>query len=236
MMIQRLFNPEVSLEHRAYQIANAFITRLLCKPLSLVHVVEYPKSGGSWIRNMIRSYQGSRLFTGEGLIHRGDTVLVHRLYASHYCRPIIVVRDPRDIYVSFYYYETQYENRGKSLEIDKYYKRDPDKSLREDFAAYLEKKLLYPTHPWFFFSKFLDSWLNRPYICVVRYEDCLSDAEAQLVRILRFIDQPVDLELVRSTVEAANFKNITREKYGVSRKPAEANNLKFHRKGVAGDW
>jgi hypothetical protein len=209
---------------------------VLSGPLGLVQVVEYPKCGGSWIRNMIRTYKGVSLFINDRFLRKNDVVMSHRLYSRKYKRPIVVVRDPRDMYVSYYYFQTSYQNRDPHSNLFKYFHHDPNRNIREDFYDYLKAKLFYASHPWFYYSQFLDNWLSRPGVCVIRFEDCLSDPEGILIRILRFLDEPIDFNLVTKTVAATSFQAITKEKYGESRNPGEEDNAKFHRKGIAGDW
>ena len=236
MLKYRLFNPNVSLLQRGLQVTNAFLEVSLGKSWHLAHVLEFPKCGGSWVRNMIRTYRGTELFTYNRIIGKSEVVMAHRLYHRRFSHPIVVVRDPRDMYVSFYYYETVSEHSDSNSLLFRYFQHDPDRPVQDDFYEYLRIKLLKLTHPWFFYSQFLDSWLNRPDTCVVRYEDCLAEPENQLIRILRFLNDPVDFDKVGRTVEKTCFKSITKTKYGKSRSPGEEDNSRFHRKGISGDW
>jgi hypothetical protein len=236
MVLWRLFNPNVRLTHRAVQLANTALTPLLARPFRLTHVVEFPKCGGSWVRNMIRTYLGSDAYLGNRLIFPDAVIHTHRLYRRSYRKPIIVVRDPRDVYVSFYYHETRYEEREKHQSISRYFQSDPRRPLREDFAAYLEAKLTKPSHPWFTYSEFVDSWLGRPGIFVVRYVDFLEDAESTLTQLLRFLGRPIDPGRLRHAIEVNRFERQTQERYGQARTPGEADDSKFLRKGIAGDW
>jgi hypothetical protein len=221
---------------RAYQLANAVLTPFVCRRWRICHVVEYPKCGGSWVSNMLRSYVGVDFNDGYRLLKRNDVVQKHVLHRTEMAWPIVVVRDPRDMYVSCYYHETQFEDREANLAIGRYFKRDPDRSIREDFAEYLEAKLLNVTHPRFYYSQFLDSWLNRPQTCVVRYEDCLRDPEAALIRMVRFSRRPIDPERIRRAVEENSFGSVTKRLYGEERTPGEQDNTRFVRRGQAGDW
>lgn len=236
MLIRRIFNPKVSLQRRLLQVANAGIEYSLGRPLRIAHVVEFPKCGGSWIRNMIRTYRGTELFSDDRLIGAREVVMAHRTFHKRFRKPIVVVRDPRDLFVSFYHYENSYEKSDGNSALFEHFQHDKSRPLQEDFCLYLKAKLLWPFHPWFYYSQFLDSWLNRPGVCVVRYEDCLKEPVPQLVRMLRFLGDHVDLDRVKRTVEETSFKAITRARYGEAREAGQADNTKFHRKGIAGDW
>ena len=235
-LIDRLNLANVPIRRRAYQAANSAIAAVVGGPLRVCHVVEFPKCGGSWISNMIRSYVGSSFNEGYRLIGRDEVIQKHVRYRPGLVRVVVVVRDPRDMFVSAYYHETSFSDREKSLPIERYFRRDPERPTAEDFADYLEAKLLYITHPRFFYSQFLDSWFGRPGACVVRYEDFLEDAEAQLLRVVRFLARPVDLRTIRLAVSENSFENVTRRLYGVERSTGVEDNTRFVRKGIVGDW
>ncbi len=234
--IYKIFNKDVSLKNKIFYITNGALMPFLCKRFEIIHVVEFPKCGGSWVRNMIRTYMDKDLFINDRFISKNDVILSHKMFTSKYRNPVVVVRDPRDMYVSFYHYETNYKSRSKKPAIYNYFTHDPDRDLKEDFYEYLKVKMLHKSHPWFFYSQFIDSWVNVTNICIIRYEDCLIDAGKQLIKIMRHLDKAIDFNTIYNTVRKTNFKTITMEKYGVSRNSGDADNSNFHRKGIAGDW
>jgi len=226
----------VPLRARIPQLANRLLEPVLCGPFGLIHVVEHPKCGGTWIRNLLRSYNGTPAYLADRLVRPHDVIQAHRLYRSWYWRPVVVVRDPRDLFVSQYYHDTHYRRREKGLEIEHHFRHDPARPLREDFGAYLQAKLTLRANPPFTYAEFVHSWQNRPRACWVRYEDCLADAEAELTRIVRCFALPYDQERIRHAVEANRFENATRARTGRARQPGEADPTEFERKGIAGDW
>lgn len=235
-IIQKVFNKDVALKNKIFYITNGALMPFFCKKLEIVHVVEFPKCGGSWVRNMIRTYMGKDLFINNRFISKYDVILSHKTYTAAYKNPVVVVRDPRDMYVSFYHYETNFKDRSKKPAIYDYFIHDPERDQKEDFYHYLKAKMLYKSHPWCFYSQFIDSWVNVPNICLVKYEDCLKDAGKQLIKIMRHLDRTIDFDRIDNAVEKTSFMSITKEKYGVSRVAGDVDNSKFHRKGIAGDW
>ncbi len=233
-LIRRL--RQVPPRRRALQAANALTTALLCRPLRLTHVVEHPKSGGTWVMRMVTSYIGSKPFLGDRLVGPNDVIHTHRLYRRRFRRPIVLLRDPRDVYVSQYYHENFFAGREKNLAIEQFFEHDPARPLHEDFTVYLEAKLSHRTDPYFTFGEFVQSWINRPGACFVRYEDVLADPEAELIRMIRFVGHPIDPRRIRAAVEANRFEATTKWRDGVSRRPGEADPTRFERKGIAGDW
>ena len=232
-VLERLRNQPLGI--RARQAANMALTVALGRPLGLIHVVEYPKCGGSWVRNMLQTYTGTARFLEQRLLRRGDVVQVHRLPHPWLHRPVVVTRDPRDMYVSFYYHETQYRDREKHLAITRYFRHDPSRPLKEDFAIYLEARLTHVTHPTFPLSAFVRAWQSRPGVVWVRYTDCLDDAEAELTRVVEELGLPLDPVRVRHAVEANSFEAATRAR-GQQRRAGEADPGAFERKGISGDW
>lgn len=232
-LIERIRNQPLGI--RARQAANTALTIAFGRRLGLIHVVEYPKCGGSWFRNMLQSYTGTERFLEQRLIRRHDVIQVHRLPQRWYRLPVVVTRDPRDMYVSFYYHETQYRNREKHLAISRHFQHDPSRPLRDDFTTYLEAKLTHTTHPPFPLGDFVRAWRARPDVVWVRYEDCLAQGESELTRVVKALGLPLDPQRVKQAVEANSFTNATRAR-GRERKPGEADAGSFERKGIAGDW
>ena len=225
----------VPLRIRALQLANSTLSIALSRPLGLIHVEEHQKCGGTWIRNLIHTYNGSERFLDDRLLRPHDVIQAHRLYRPWHWRSVIVVRDPRDMFVSFYYHETQYRRREKGLLIERYFQHDPSRTLHEDFATYLEAKLLHITHPPFSYREFVRSWRDRPRTIRVRYEDFLADTESALGRLVTELGLALDAGQIREAVAQNRFENATRLR-GQARRPGEADPGEFERKGIAGDW
>ncbi len=225
----------VPLRVRALQVANGAASFALSRPLGLIHVVEHPKCGGSWVRNMLHTYNGTELFLDQRLLRLREVIQVHRLHRAWYWRPVVVVRDPRDMFVSFYYHETHYRRRERNLAIERYFRHDPKRLRRDDFVAYLEAKLANRTHPPFAYGEFVRSWKDQPRTIRVRYEDFLADPGRELTRVVRHLGLEPDPQRIREAVELNRFENATRAR-GQTRRPGEADLGEFERKGIAGDW
>ena len=220
------------LRSRFYQLANAAIVASVGSHLQVCHVVAHPKSGVSWLRNMIQLYLGGPRYLNDQLVHRKTVIQLHRLYRRMYCNPVVLLRDPRDIFTSFYYHEL----RGAEPMASPDYTHNQNLPLKDDFAKYLWAKLTYPIHPGFRFCEFVNSWYERSGTCSVRYEDLLSDCGAELTRILEFLGEPVCPERVQEVVDYHSFSNQTLLRYGEERQHGQENISRFERKGVSGDW
>lgn len=232
--VQKLFNR--SIKHRLVQLTNTAIVDLMGRYLEISHVVGYPKCGGSWLRNMLQDYQGGPTYLVDRLVYRGMVIQVHRMFSTKYCNPVVIIRDPRDMYVSFYYHERRYSQEGQRLEISKYFQHDPERPDRDDFAAYLEAKLLHRTDPGFSYHDFIYSWMDHPEIHMLKYGSLLDDTIGEMSKIIEYLGWALDRDRLNKVVDFHNFENVTKRLYGVARKPGEQDVGKFQRKGVVGDW
>ena len=60
--------------------------------------------------------------------------------------------------------------------------------------------------------------------------------QAQLIRVVRFLGRSVELDRIRSSVSENSFESTTRRLYGTQRETGTADNTRFVRKGIVGDW
>lgn len=172
-----------------------------------VWIVSYPKSGNTWTRFLIAN-----------LIARGETVdwsnierrvpdiylgrdpqlralarpryfKSHEPYRPEYRRVVFIIRDPRDVAVSYYHYV----RKAGMLPIDA--------TLDEFMKRFIEGRI----DPYGSWGENVGSWLgarrNTPDFMIVRYEDLLEDAESQLLRIAEMLHLPADNGQVRLAVE-----------------------------------
>lgn len=225
-----------NIKSRLYQVANLALVAAVGRRLPVFHLVEHPKCGGSWIRNMMQHYIGGEPYLGDRIVTKNTVIQVHRLYSHIYCNPVIVFRDPRDVFVSFYYHERRMIEQGLYPSISRYYQFNINRAPADDFAAYLQAKLGHRTDPGFSYSKFVDSWLDRKGSCSVLYENALEDTARELARIVRFLDFEVDPEKISEITDYHSFEHETMRRYGVARKPGTEDAHKFQRKGISGDW
>ena len=93
---------------------NYILTILFAKKKNLIHVVEYPKCGATWVSRLIATYiDVDRKFGRSHLIKQNSVVQKHKLYSPFYNKVIIVIRDPRDVLVSFFFYELYHDKNHK---------------------------------------------------------------------------------------------------------------------------
>lgn len=217
---------------RAVSRINDLITRFACGSLGLVHVNEYPKCGGTWIARLIRSYYGvSRKYGVDNIVRPNSVIQKHTLYTPHYKKPVIVARDPRDVWVSYFFYEI-YHHQGTTREVvlNGFNQKAPEEA---NLVTYIKEKSEYPENfdPGYSYAKFVDSWIDKPQVHLVRYEDVHADAEATLKGIMEYLGETnIDDEKIRLAVKENTFEKITGRQSGTQDK------FSHKRKGVVGDW
>lgn len=172
-----------------------------------VWIVSYPKSGNTWTRfliaNLVAGGETVDWTNIERLVpdiyYNRDPELralprpryfkSHEAYRPDYRRVVFIVRDPRDVAVSYYHFV----RKAKQLPVD---------ASMDDFLAKFMPGRLDPYGNW---GENVGSWLGArrgtPDFMVVRYEDLLADGEGQLTRIADMLGLPADEAQIRRAVE-----------------------------------
>jgi len=172
-----------------------------------VWIVSYPRSGNTWTRFLIAN-----------LVARGETVdwtnierLVpdiylnrdpvlrqvprprylksHEAYRPDYRRVVLIVRDPRDVAVSYFHFLRKSNSLPTDLPIEQFLPRFVE-GQTDSYGSWGEN---------------VGSWLgarqNTPNFTIVRYEDLLTDAETQLRRVADALSLSASPELIRTAIE-----------------------------------
>jgi tetratricopeptide (TPR) repeat protein len=200
-----------------------------------VFIVSYPKSGNTWLRfllaNLVKlpgeeiDFHTVHKYIPEVGEEEGDSVKLirPRMMKSHACRMteyprvVYLIRDGRDVYVSYYFH------RIKQL--------SPDTTFRK----FIERQDHYPS-TW---GEHIKSWLFCGCISnllIVRYEDLFSDILNQLKRIVGFIGIELTEKQLKIAIENSKFENMRRVELEKGRKFKNNGPDIFTRSGKPGDW
>ena len=224
------------LKKRFYQSINGLIVQLAGRPVKVSHLLEYPKCGGTWVRNMMQTYLGGKPYLVNQFVKPKTVIHLHRKFSERFSYPVVLFRDPRDVYVSYYFYEKALAKKISNLAINNHMKFGVERDYKNELSQYLSIKLTKLTDPYFTYKQFVESWHGRENVCYVLYENFHIMPVKELTKIIEFLGEEVDNYKVENSIESNSFQNVTLRKYGKSRMPGEEDTEKFQRKGVSGDW
>lgn len=221
--------------HRTNALLRASIVKGALRPFSdHVLVNEYPKSGGSWMAQMLGEalempFPRNRLPTFGSAIMQG-----HYLGSSGLRRKVVVWRDGRDVAVSWYYHFVvghELTSRRANAIVRELTGYREDESDEVNFRRALSHFLEHPRFPQFTWAEFADRWANASDCVHVRYEDLKSDAQGELMRVFGALTGRV-LEESRARQIVDRFSFAAQ----AGRKPGEEGRKSYLRNGVVGDW
>ena len=203
--------------------------------LPLYIVNEFPKSGGSWVSQMLAEYLGVPFPRNAFPELRSSIIHGHYLYFPTMRNVFVVMRDGRDVMVSYYYHsfflmESQLnqkivEETRKGLPFTDY------NDIYANLPRFIEYQFTHRSHPKFTWCEFVNSWIKKKNIPIIYYERLLEDTVKELGEAVYSVTQiRPDEERLRPIVEKYSFKN------QAGRNPGEENKHSFLRKGLAGDW
>lgn len=206
-----------------------------------VYVAEYPRAGGTWVRRMVVD-----LLAAAG---RSTAVVTHCHWAhSPHLRPAVyVLRDGRDVVVSFWYYHLLERRRRPAMarHIDPFLAEvagdlDEDNlaDIRSHLPRFIEALAERPMggmrrpgaaglQPW---PDHVTTWTAGDEVLAVRYEDLLSDTAGTLGTITRHLSIDLPARRLQQVARDHSFAATS------GRPPGQEDVASTQRKGVVGDW
>lgn len=158
-------------------------------------IVSYPRSGNTWTRflianllhpgkevsfaNIERLIPDTAAISSRALkrIPRPRTIKSHEYFDHRYPRVIYIVRDPRDVALSFYNFQRKYSQIEDGRPLERYV---------DDFV---NGKL--NSRSWGTWAENVGSWVSTrgrsASFLLLRFEDMLQDTRRELVRLADFL-------------------------------------------------
>lgn len=227
-----------SIEIKLDALQRLIMNNTLSGILPLYIVTEYPKSGGSWLSQMLAEYLDVPFPRNTRPGFESSVMHGHMLYTPFMRNVVCLFRDGRDVMVSLYYHML-FENDKNSPIIIANTRRDLPFNDYEDihgnlgeFIQYIHERQSSSVSPYkFTWGKFVKNWKDRN-VVYVKYEDLISDCNTAVSKIISDLtgDNNIDVEKLNKIVNKYSFENQTK------RKPGQENISSFIRNGKPGDW
>ena len=202
-----------------------------------VFFASYPRSGSTWLRFLLydsllgesSGFSSVNQAIPDVKLHKaglplmpggGRLIKTHEVYHPEYQKAVYLVRDPRDVALSEYAYQT-------ALGL-------VDANLDE----YLRKFVTQSVNPFASWHRHVDSWLSAPLaaeqLLIVRFEDVRAEPFNALVQIVRFMGLTPDEARIRAAIANNTVEKMrAKEKQTPQRASARG---RFIRSGSAGGW
>lgn len=195
-------------------------------------VNEYPKSGGTWIAQMVSEATGLPFPRNRLPLFSGSIMHGHYLSTFGMKNVIIVWRDGRDVVVSQYFhwlFENEFGGSSwKKCRADLGFQDYDD--IVTNLPKFIDYVYVQKKHPRFSWSDFVNQWFGRNVI-YVKYEDMRKQPVGELMRIVNELtSEQLDPERAAEIVDKFSFEKQSGRKCG------EENKNSFMRKGIVGDW
>jgi len=209
-------------------------------------LVSFPKSGNTWARflianlvrpnekidfsNVNRVIPGPEVTRNRELIRmpRPRIIKSHQYFDPRYKKVIYIVRDPRDVVVSQYYFQ-----RKRKLVADEF-----------PLSDFVGRFLAGETCFYGSWGEHVASWLatrhGQPGLLLLRYEDMVADTARELSKVASFLGLSAAPDVIRQAVERSSAETMRQlEKSQAQLFTSTKNTRKdipFVRAAKAGGW
>jgi hypothetical protein len=215
---------------RGEAVWRATLLNTACRFNRSIVVTEFPKSGGTWLSQMLSE------MTGYEFRRNQFPGLSRQIFHGHYRKrfpgvPTVVLwRDPRDIIVSWYHHCLFYSERTNAEETRHALAFADLEDIRGNLPRFIDYMFTEQGSPRFNWSQFFDTWERRTDVVATSYEGLRQDPIGALASVLDVLDVPYRRDEMREVVDRHSFERQAGRSSGEERRGA------FLRKGIVGDW
>jgi len=232
--------------HAPYKLAiinKTIAVRFLSEKYPIYIVNEYPKSGGTWVKNMLAHSINIPAWNRELSPYQSCVMQGHWIRPRAMVKPLIVYRDGRDVMISFYYHSFFYNDLLNGVYVDRMksqLKFDDYSDIKSNLLTFMKFVFETPVSPRFSWTKFVDVWHGRPDKFSVRYEDLRLNTPSELRRILQEIcpEKNWTIQAAEATVEAFKMENMQKKQASLNKGiyGKQTAEVPFIRSGSVGGW
>lgn len=205
--------------------------------LPLYIVTEYPKSGGTWITQVLSECLGLPFPRNTRPKWESSMMHGHIKYTPMMSNVVAVFRDGRDCMVSWYFHTLFQNDKNSPILVEKTRKHlgfndlDDVKHNLPTFIEYIFEKDKSSFSPYkFTWAQFVRDWIDRD-CAKIKYEDMVANGVDEISRVCASLGRSdISKDRIEDVVEKYTFSNQAK------RKPGEENKNSFLRKGQPGDW
>jgi hypothetical protein len=207
-----------------------------------VFIVSYPKSGSTWMRFLLANLLAADAVDFGNLrriipdIHQStanqlDAQPAPRILKSHeyldprYRRMIYLVRDPRDVAISYYHHHVRV------------------RAIPEDFplGRFVERFVEGRLDPYGSWGHHVGGWLGGregdPGFLLIRYEDLSADTARELARTVAFLGLPASKDELAGAIANSSFEAMRAlERNEAQSAGSSRAERPFVRSGTTGGW
>lgn len=203
-------------------------------------LVSYPRSGNTWMRFLLatlrtgeaQTFQSIERIIPDPWQNTDATLLLapqpriiksHKGYDPDYQRVIYMVRDPRDVAISFYYWR---------MKKNFFTRKDITLSLYSYLHQFAEKELAFQA-----WGEHTESWITHrealgERLLLLRYEDLLDDPLEALYRVEQFLGWEHTAAELQFAIEHSQPERMRQ----VENAPKNEQSIAFVRKAAAEQW
>lgn len=211
-------------------------------------IVSYPRSGNTWTRflvaNLLHPEETVTFTNVERLVPdtssqsnralkrtpRPRTIKTHEYFDARYKKVLYIVRDPRDVALSYYDFQRKYRQIEDEFPLEHY------------VSDFVHGKLI--SWGWGTWGENVGSWLaargRDPNFLLVRYEDMIADTPRELGRIATFFGVIADRGRLAEIVAACSAEKMRELEKKESDQwvatKGRRNDIPFVRTATSGGW
>lgn len=234
------FGTAVSFKNRLKVLQKESMARGFSKLAPVYLVNEYPKSGGTWTKLMLADALGLPAWTKPDMQWSSCVMQAHWLSPRGNCHTVALLRDGRDVMVSYYFHSffvNEHDNEQFVKKMRARFGFDDYDDVRANLLPFMEVMHNTPISPGFSWVEFMNVWANRPGTVQCRYEDLRKDTPSTLQKVVSEVSgQTISDQKAEQIADYYSINNMrARQQKGKDENPKEGH-VQFIRRGAVGGW